>query len=47
MLTGGGIQINKVKTDDILANIGTTQLINNKYIIVKKGKKNYYLVIAS
>ncbi len=47
MLTGGGIQINKVKTDDILANIGTTQLINNKYIIVQKGKKNYYLVIAS
>ncbi|MBU0486804.1 MAG: tyrosine--tRNA ligase [Bacteroidetes bacterium] len=43
MLKDGGVAINKEKaTDEQIIN--TTHLLNNKYIIVQKGKKNYYLV---
>ncbi len=43
MLQGGGISINKEKMNDPALVINTTQLINNKYLFVQKGKKNYYL----
>jgi tyrosyl-tRNA synthetase len=46
MLQGGGVSINKSKLDDINALVNSTHLINDKYIIVQKGKKNYYLIIA-
>lgn len=46
MLQGGGVLINKQKVDDVNATVSTQYLINEKYIIVQKGKKNYFLVIA-
>jgi tyrosyl-tRNA synthetase len=46
MLQGGGVSINKSKLEDINALVNSTHLINDKYIIVQKGKKNYYLIIA-
>lgn len=46
MMTGGGVSINKEKTEDPNASISATSLLNNRYILVQKGKKNYYLVIA-
>ncbi len=45
-IAGGGVAVNKVKIEtpeeDILAN----KLIAEKYILVQKGKKNYFLLIA-
>ncbi len=46
MLQAGGVSINKEKTDDINLAINATQLINNKYLVIQKGKKNYYLIVA-
>ena len=45
MLTGGGVSINKEK---VLADaVFTVQnLINQKYLVVQKGKKNYFLLIV-
>jgi len=43
LIQGGGVSINKEKvaSQDLLIN--TSHLINNKYIIIQKGKKNYFL----
>ncbi len=45
MMKDGGVQINKEKIDDNTI-VGTNFLMNGKYILVQKGKKNYHLVIA-
>jgi len=41
---GGGVSINRKKIDSIQFPIDRTLLLHNKYILVKKGKKNNYLV---
>lgn len=46
LITGGGVSINKIKISDAAVNITSTELLQGKYILVQKGKKNYYLVIA-
>lgn len=46
MLQGGGVAINKSKIENIEEKISSAQLINNKYILAQKGKKNYYLVVV-
>jgi tyrosyl-tRNA synthetase len=43
MLKEGGVSINKEKAPETLI-IDETRLLNSKYILVQKGKKNYYLV---
>jgi tyrosyl-tRNA synthetase len=47
LLQAGGIGINKEKVADTDALVSTSALLNQKYILVQKGKKNYYLLIAS
>jgi tyrosyl-tRNA synthetase len=47
MLAGGGIFINKEKANIGEEKINATQLLNGKYLLIQKGKKNYYLVIAN
>jgi tyrosyl-tRNA synthetase len=47
MLAGGGIFINKEKANTGEEKINATQLLNGKYLLIQKGKKNYYLVIAN
>ena len=44
LVQGGGLSINKVKIEDPGELIGTGSLLNNKYLLVQKGKKNYYLL---
>ncbi len=45
MIQGGGVSINKEKLVD--ANIKPQYvLLSNKYLLVQKGKKNYYLIIV-
>ena len=43
---GGGISINKEKLAAFDQQIGVENLLNDKYILVQKGKKNYYLIIV-
>ncbi len=46
MLVGGGVSLNKVKLNDIEKTVNTSDLINNRYLVAQKGKKNYFLIIA-
>ncbi len=41
---GGGISINRKKVEGIDFKIDTSLLLHNQYLLVQKGKKNYYLV---
>ena len=42
----GGLQINKEKATDPYATVDAPMLLNGKYLLVQRGKKNYYLIIA-
>lgn len=44
MLQGGGVAINKTKVEDHNRNISAADLLKGKYILIQKGKKNYYLI---
>ncbi|MGN1211792.1 MAG: tyrosine--tRNA ligase, partial [Candidatus Cryptobacteroides sp.] len=44
MIQGGGVSINKEKIADINAQIGTESLLDDKYILAQKGKKNYFII---
>ncbi|MBK7762304.1 MAG: tyrosine--tRNA ligase [Bacteroidetes bacterium] len=46
MLQSGGVSINKAKVESAELNLDATYLMNEKYMLVQKGKKNYHLVIA-
>ncbi len=44
MVQGGGVSINKEKITDAYAPVSTDMLLNDRYILVQRGKKNYYLL---
>jgi tyrosyl-tRNA synthetase len=44
MVQGGGISLNKLKVESEEFKVTKESLLSNKYILVQKGKKNYYLV---
>ena len=44
---GGGVSINRKKIEDIQRVIDSSMLLHGKYLLVQKGKKNYYLVNVS
>lgn len=46
MVQGGGVQINKQKVSGADENIDPESLLHGKYLLVQRGKKNYYLLIA-
>ena len=46
MIAGGGFSINKEKIEDVEFALDKSFLLNNKYILVQKGKKNYFILIA-
>ena len=46
MTQGGGVSINKEKLTDQNTLITTAHLLNEKYILAQRGKKNYFLLIA-
>ncbi len=46
MWQSGGISINKEKVDTQFTQVNKAQLLQGKYILLQKGKKNYYLVCA-
>ncbi len=45
MMKDGGVSINKARISEETV-VNTSHLLQGKYILVQKGKKNYYLVIA-
>lgn len=47
MLQGGGVSINKIKVDSIEHTVNAQQLLNDKFLLVQKGKRNYFLVVAA
>lgn len=46
MLMAGGISLNKEKIQGTDIKAGLNNLLNDKYMLVQKGKKNYYLVVV-
>ena len=46
LVQGGGVSLNKEKLAAFDQVITTSDLVADKYLVVQRGKKNYYLVIA-
>lgn len=44
MIQAGAVSINRTKVNSISDKIGTENLINKQYLIVQRGKKNYFLI---
>ena len=44
MVQGGGVQLNKEKVADPMRAVTDADLIAGKYLLVQRGKKNYYLI---
>ena len=44
MLQNGGVSINRNKIDNLQMKLDSSMLLHGKYLMVQKGKKNYYLV---
>ena len=44
MIQNGGISINRIKVENIQFNVSSELLLHETYILVQKGKKNFYLV---
>ena len=42
----GGLSINKEKVSDAYAPASADMLLNGKYILIQKGKKNYFLLVV-
>ena len=45
-IAGGGVAVNKAKVEGPDEVIAQSKLIGGKYLLVQKGKKNYFLLIA-
>ena len=46
MMQGGGVSINKERTYDHSRPFTEADLVDDRYIVLQRGKKNYYLLVA-
>ena len=46
LVQGGGVSLNKEKLAAFDQVVTTADLLDDKYLLVQRGKKNYYLIIA-
>ena len=46
LIQGGGVSVNKEKVAETTQIFNADHLINDQFIVVQKGKKNYFLLIA-
>ena len=46
MFVAGGLGLNKTKIAQEKTSVNTDDLLQGKYLLLQKGKKNYYLIIA-
>ena len=44
MVLGGGVSINKDKFTDLDRTVTEGDILDGKYILVQKGKKNYFII---
>ncbi|WP_442794877.1 tyrosine--tRNA ligase [Pelobium manganitolerans] len=44
MIAGGGVSVNRVKCNSAEASSKDVEIIANQFIVVQKGKKNYFLI---
>ncbi len=47
MIQQNGFSLNKAKMNDISRNLTEDDIIDGKYILVQKGKKDYYIIIVN
>jgi tyrosyl-tRNA synthetase len=47
LVQGGGLSLNKLKIENPEMKVSRESLLNDKYLLVQKGKKNYYLIRVS
>jgi len=47
MLQGGGLAVNKVKVNSEKSILNSEDLLQGKFILIQKGRRNYYLVVVS
>lgn len=45
LIPNGGFAVNKEKVSDLELTLNSDSLLNEKYLLVQKGKKNYFLLI--
>ena len=43
---GGGVSINRKRVESVDFRVDSSLLLHNNYLLLQKGKKNYYLVKA-
>ena len=46
LVQGGGVSVNKEKLEAFDKELTADSLLNGKYLLVQRGKKNYYLIVA-
>ena len=46
MINGGGVSVNKTKITNTEETVGADALLDHKFILIQKGKKNYFLLKA-
>jgi tyrosyl-tRNA synthetase len=46
MVQNGGVSINRKKVESLQVSIDSSFLLHEKYLLIQKGKKNYYLLVA-
>ena len=46
MVQGGAVQVNKETLGGAVRLINTADLLNGKYLLAQRGKKNYFLLMA-
>jgi tyrosyl-tRNA synthetase len=44
LVQGGGVSLNKIRVEDPELIVNNENLLNNKYLLLQKGKKNYFLI---
>lgn len=44
LVQGGGVSINKIRIDNPDIEVKSDSLLNGKYLLIQKGKKNYFLL---
>jgi tyrosyl-tRNA synthetase len=47
MIQNGGLSINREKITDMQMQVDATHLLHKKYLLIQRGKKNYFLLIAT
>ena len=46
MIENGGLSLNKTKITDVNTNVDYSNVISEKYMLVQKGKKNYFFIVV-